>query len=71
MIVSAAPFITPRPTSVEPVKPIFATSGMLDEALPDDAALADDDVDHALGDAGVERELGEPERATAASARRA
>ena len=31
---------------------------MLDEAASDDRALADDDVDDALGDAGVERELG-------------
>ena len=36
--------------------------GMLDEALADDRALADDDVEHALGDPGLERELGEPER---------
>ena len=35
---------------------------MLDEPLADDRPLAHDDVDDALGDAGVERELGEPER---------
>ena len=35
---------------------------MLDEPLPDDGALADDDVDDAFGDAGFEDELGEPER---------
>ena len=62
LIVPAAPRITCCPTSVEPVKPIFATSGMLDQPLPDDRALADDDVDDALGDARLERELAEPQR---------
>ena len=35
---------------------------MLDQPLPDDGALADDDVDDALGNAGLERELAEPQR---------
>src|SRR5439155_2994721 len=35
---------------------------MLDEPSADDGALADDDVDDAFGDAGLEGELGEPER---------
>ena len=35
---------------------------MLDEPLADDGALADEDVEDAFGDAGLERELGEPER---------
>ena len=36
--------------------------GVLDEPLPDDRALAGDDVDDALRDARLERELGEPQR---------
>ena len=35
---------------------------VLDQPPPDDRARADDDVDHALGDARLECELGEPER---------
>ncbi len=62
LIVSAAPRITPRPTSVEPVKPIFATSGCSTSRWPTTRALADEDVDDAFGDAGLEDELGEPER---------
>ena len=41
---------------------------MLDQSLPDDRALADDDVQHALGDAGLERELAETHASRAASA---
>ena len=36
--------------------------GVLDEPSADDGALADDDVEDAFGDAGLEGELGEPER---------
>ena len=36
--------------------------GMLDESLPDDRALPDEDVHDALGDPGLEAELGEPQR---------
>ncbi len=36
--------------------------GVLDQPLPDDRALADDDVDDALGEAGLEREVAEPDR---------
>ena len=36
---------------------------MLNEPLADDAALADEHVDHAFGDPGFECELGEPQRA--------
>ena len=35
---------------------------VLDHPLADDRALAGDDVDDALGDPGLERELGEPQR---------
>ena len=49
MIVCAALAAIARPTSVEPVKATFATSGMLDEARPDGPARAGDDVHHALG----------------------
>ena len=35
---------------------------MVDEPLADDGAFADDDVQDAFGDAGLECELGEPER---------
>ena len=62
LIVPAAPRMISRPTSVEPVKPIFATSGCSTSADADDRALADDDVDHALRDTGLERELGESQR---------
>ena len=47
LIVAAAPAAIERPTSVEPVKAILATSGMLDQALAARPARADDDVDDA------------------------
>ena len=62
LIVAAAPSITVRPTSVEPVKPIFATSGCSTRRLPTTEPLPTSDVDDALRDAGLERELGEPQR---------
>ena len=62
LIVSAAPCITCRPTSVDPVKPIFATSGMLDKPRAHDRALADEHVHNPLGDAGLEHELRQANR---------
>ena len=62
LTVAAAPAMTCRPTSVEPVKPILRTSGCSTSRQPDDRALADDDVEHALGDPGLERQLAEPHR---------
>src|SRR4051794_13302171 len=92
LIVPAAACITPRPTSVEPVKPTFATSrcsafggaggaphppappprGAGEPALraarvpggplPDDRPRADDDVQAALGNPRLDRELAEPHR---------
>ena len=56
LIVPAAPAAMPRPTSVEPVNAIFATSGMLDQALPAHAAGPGDHVQHALGQARLERD---------------
>ena len=43
--------------------------GVLDEPLPADAAGPGDDVEHALGQPGLERDPLELERASAASAR--
>ena len=51
-----------RPTSVEPVKAILATSGCSTSRCPHGAARAGDDVDDALGQPGLERELGEAQR---------
>ena len=54
--------MTPRPTSVDPVKPIFATSGCSTRRAPTTDPLPTSDVQHALRDPGLERELREPER---------
>jgi len=55
LIVSAAPFITVHPTSVEPVKP-FRHVGMLHQTA------ADEHVDDPLWDPRLEHELGQPQR---------
>ena len=56
LIVPAAPSAMPRPTSVEPVKAILATSGCSTRRLPQTEPGPDDDVQDALGQAGVERD---------------
>ena len=61
LIVCAAPAAIDRPTSVEPVKAIFATSGCSTRRCRT-RARPGDDVDDALGDPGLERELLEPQR---------
>ena len=60
-----------RPTSVEPVNAIFATSGCSTSRCPHVAARAGDDVDHALGQPRLERDPLELAARSAASARRA
>ena len=45
--------------------------GMVDQPLAGRRSVADDDVEDALGDAGLERQLGEAEASSAASARSA
>ncbi len=62
LIVQAAPRITSCPTSVEPVKPIFATSGCSIRRWPTTEPLPTSDVEDALGDPRLERELGEQQR---------
>ena len=62
LIVAAAPAAIERPTSVEPVNAILRDVGVLDQALPARAPGPDDDVDDALGQARLERELGEAQR---------
>ena len=47
------------PTSVEPVNEILSTSGMLGKRRAG-LALAGDDVDDALGEAGLEHQLAQP-----------
>ena len=62
LIVAAAPAAIERPTSVEPVKAILATSGCSTRRCPQVRPGSDDDVDDALRHAGLERDLGEPQR---------
>ena len=62
LIVAAAPCMTRAADLGRAGEADLRDVGMLDEPLADDRALADDDVDDALGDAGLERQLGEPER---------
>ena len=62
LIVPAAPRITCWPTSVEPVKPIFATSGCSISRCPTTEPLPTTTLTTPSGMPGVERELAEPER---------
>ena len=54
LIVPAAPWAIPRPTPVEPVNAIFATSGCSTMPPADHAARPGDDVQHSLRQARVE-----------------
>jgi tetratricopeptide (TPR) repeat protein len=54
--------MTRRPTSVEPVKPIFATSACSISRCPTTEPLSGEDVDDAVRDSRLEAELGEPQR---------
>ncbi len=56
LIVPAAPCAMPRPTSVEPVNAIFATSGCSTSRLPTTLPGPGDDVQDTLRQAGVERD---------------
>ena len=58
-----------RPTAVEPVKAILLDAGMLGQALAGGVAVAGHDVDDAGREADLGHQLGEAQRATAASAR--
>ncbi len=59
---SAQPAMIFLPTAVEPVKHDLAHQRVGDEPLADHAALAGDDRQHVLGQAGLEGELGDPDR---------
>ena len=59
---SAQPAMICLPTSVEPVKQTLRTSGCVTNRSPDDRALAGQHGEHALGQAGLERELADPHR---------
>ena len=59
LMVSAAPRMMSRPTSVEPVKEILATSGWATRAAPDLGAGARDHVQHPGGEPDLPRQLGE------------
>ena len=50
------------PTSVEPVKAILSTSGCAARAAPAISPEPGDDVDHALGEAGLHDQLAQAER---------
>ena len=69
LIVPAAPCMTSRPTSVDPVKCDLRDVGVLDQALPDDRALADEDVHDAVRDPGLEARARRAAAPRAASAR--
>ena len=58
----AQPAMICWPTSVEPVKTILAHVGVVDEPLPDHAALARQHLEHVLRQPGLQGELGEPQR---------
>ena len=60
-----------RPTSVEPVKAILSTPGWRARASPMTAPRTGHDVEDAVGQAGLGRQLGEPEGASAATGWRA
>ena len=59
LAVSAASAMIRRPTAVEPVKEVMATSGWRTRCLADDRAGAGDDVDDAVREAGGGSGLGE------------
>ena len=52
-----------RPTGTEPVNAILSTSGWRPSACAGLLAVAGHDVEHAVGDAGLGRELGQRQRA--------
>ncbi len=62
LICAAQPAITCRPTSVEPVKTILATSGESTNRCPTTLPLPGSTWKTSGGHAGLERELGEPDR---------
>ena len=62
LIVPAAPLHHPPPDLGRAGEADLRDVRMLDEPRADDRALADDDVDDALRDPRLERELGEPQR---------
>ena len=68
LIVPAAPRIICCPTSVEPVKPIFATSGCSTSRCPTTEPLPGDHLDDALRDARLERRARRGAAPSAASA---
>ena len=59
---SAQPAMIRLPTAVDPVKHDLAHRRVGDEPLADDRALAGDHREDALGQAGLEAELAEPDR---------
>ena len=57
LIVAAAPSAIPRPTSVDPVKAILATSGCSTSRFPTTRARSGDDIQDAFGNPGLDCDL--------------